>query len=84
MAWRNLTYYAIVVPAYLPLLAAAVPAWAGYRKRYLSGWRTWLPAMLIVAAVASWQLTDLWTDAEWRNALLGGTLFGNLGLRPGV
>jgi lycopene cyclase domain-containing protein len=51
MAWRNLTYYAIVLPAYLPLLAAAIPRWQGYRTRYLSGWRDWLPSMLIVAAL---------------------------------
>jgi lycopene cyclase domain-containing protein len=51
MAWRNLTYYAIVLPAYLPLLATLVPAWAGYRTRYLSQWQTWLPSMLIVAAL---------------------------------
>lgn len=51
MAWRNFTYYAIVLPAYLPLLATAVPAWRGYRTRYLSQWQTWLPAMLIVAAL---------------------------------
>src|SRR5688572_9300752 len=51
MAWRNFTYYAIVLPAYLPLLATAVPAWRGYRTRYLPQWQTWLPAMLIVAAL---------------------------------
>jgi len=51
MAWRNLTYFAIVLPAYLPLLAAAVPGWPAYRSRYLNGWRDWLPAMFIVAAL---------------------------------
>lgn len=51
MAWRNLTYFAIVLPAYLPLFATAVPPWRNYRTRYLSGWQTWLPAMLIVAAL---------------------------------
>jgi len=48
---RNLTYLAIVLPAYLPLLATVVPWWEGYRARYLAGWRDWLPAMLIVAAL---------------------------------
>jgi lycopene cyclase domain-containing protein len=51
LTWRNLTYYAIVLPACLPLLACAVPAWAGYRRRYLDGWRGWLPAMLLVAVL---------------------------------
>lgn len=51
LSWRNLTYLAIVLPAYLPLLATAVPGWTGYRRRYLDGWRTWLPAMMTVAAL---------------------------------
>jgi len=49
--WRRLTYLAIVLPAYLPLLAAAVPGWRRYRRRYLAGWPDWLPAMMIVAAL---------------------------------
>ena len=40
--------------------------------------------MLVVAAVASWQMTDLWTDIAWHDALLGGTFLSNLSLRPGV
>jgi lycopene cyclase domain-containing protein len=51
LTWRNMTYYAIVLPAYLPLLASAVPGWSGYRRRYLDGWRAWLPSMLLVAAL---------------------------------
>jgi lycopene cyclase domain-containing protein len=51
VSWRNLTYLAIVLPAFLPLAAAAVPAWSGYRRRYLAGWADWLPAMLTVAAL---------------------------------
>jgi hypothetical protein len=51
VSWRNLTYLAIVLPAYLPLLASVVPWWVGYRTRYLIGWRDWLPAMLTVAAL---------------------------------
>jgi len=51
LGWRNLTYLAIVLPAFLPLLAAAVPAWSGYRRRYLAGWTDWLPAGLTVAAL---------------------------------
>jgi lycopene cyclase domain-containing protein len=50
-SWRRLTYLAIVLPAYLPLLATVVPGWRGYRRRYLAGWRDWLPAMMIVAAL---------------------------------
>lgn len=51
MSWRNLTYYAIVLPAFLPLAACVVPGWKGYRARYLDRWRRWLPAMLAVAAL---------------------------------
>lgn len=51
VTWRNLTYLAIVLPAFLPLLATAVPAWSGYRRRYLAGWVDWLPAMLTAAAL---------------------------------
>jgi len=53
VSWRNLTYLAIVLPAYLPLLATAVPGWRRYRWRYLAGWREWLPAMMVVAALMS-------------------------------
>jgi lycopene cyclase domain-containing protein len=51
ISWRNLTYLAIVLPAYLPLLATTVPGWRRYRRHYLAGWRDWLPAMMIVAAL---------------------------------
>ena len=51
VSWRNLTYLAIVLPAYLPLLATAVPAWRHYRRRYFAGWPDWLPAMMIAAAL---------------------------------
>lgn len=51
MSWRNLTYLAIVLPSYLPLLATLVRGWEGYRTRYFAGWRDWLPAMLTVAAL---------------------------------
>ncbi len=51
VTWRNLTYLAIVLPAYLPLLATAIPGLSGYRRRYLAGWPEWLPAMLVVAAL---------------------------------
>lgn len=51
VTWRNLTYLAIVLPAFLPLLACAVPAWREHRRRYLAGWRDWLPAMTVVAAL---------------------------------
>jgi lycopene cyclase domain-containing protein len=51
VAWRHLTYTAIVLPAYLPLVAVAVPGWHRYRRHYLDGWRDWLPAMTLVAAL---------------------------------
>jgi lycopene cyclase domain-containing protein len=47
----HLTYLAIVLPAYLPLLATLVPGWRRYRRCYLAGWPDWLPAMMIVAAL---------------------------------
>jgi hypothetical protein len=40
--------------------------------------------MLAVALFASWQATSLWTDAAWREALLGPVLSSSLDLRPGI
>ncbi len=34
-------------------------------------------AMLVLSTVASWTLTDLWTDQLWRDALLSGLWPGN-------
>lgn len=51
VSWRDLTYLAIVLPAYLPLVAVAVPGWRRYRQRYLHSWTDWLPATMTVAAL---------------------------------
>jgi len=41
-------------------------------------------AMLVVAAIASWTLTGLWTDQEWRGALFSHDILGNFTRHPSV